>query len=373
MMRQMTGADIDIVLRTEDLEAGFKTAKEIVKTMKEKVPEVSEASIDTTEGLPQVEVVIDRMRAYSFGVDARTVANEINACIQGVTATVYRTGGKEYDVILFLQDADRAKVPDLEKIYVQGTAGRVALANFASLPRGVGPVSIKHDNKTRIIHITADILSNTSANKIEEKIQKVLNDSLILPESVNLSYEGAWKDIISIGFVFLLIISMALLLVYGVMAGTYESFKDPFINLFTIPLSIIGIVTIYLLTGQNLSMFTAFGFVMLVGLAVNNGIILVDQTNLLVSRGVPMREACIQAATSRLRPILMTTSTTLLGMLPLAFFPSANSQMLQPIGLSVFGGLTSSTLITLFFIPVLYSIINERWKTGSRKQRKESV
>ena len=172
--------------------------------------------------------------------------------------------------------------------------------------------------------------------------------------------------------IFILIISMAFILVYGVMAGTYESFKDPFINMFTIPLGLIGVVAIYFLTGQDLSMFTALGFVMLVGIAVNNGIILVDQTNLLVSRGVPMREACVQAATSRLRPVLMTTLTTLLGMFPMAFFPSANSVMLQPIGLTVFGGLTSSTLITLFFIPVLYSIINEHWKGVPKKFRKEN-
>jgi HAE1 family hydrophobic/amphiphilic exporter-1 len=119
-------------------------------------------------------------------------------------------------------------------------------------------------------------------------------------------------------------------------------------------------------------MFTAFGFVMLVGIAVNNGIILVDQINLLVSRGVPMRDACVDAATSRLRPILMTTLTTLLGMFPMAFFPSANSQMLQPIGLSVFGGLASSTLITLFFIPVLYSIVNDKFGGKPKKSRKEA-
>ncbi|HNY21025.1 MAG TPA: efflux RND transporter permease subunit, partial [Treponemataceae bacterium] len=366
-MRSMTGADIDIAIRSDDLSAAFATANKIVAVMKSDVPDVSEASIDVTEGLPQVEIVVDRDRAYSFGVNVRTVANEINACIEGVTATVYRQGGKDYNVILMFQDSDRAKVPDLERIYVQGTSGLVPVSNFASVKKGVGPVSINRENQTRIIHITADILTGVKANKVEASIKKAIDDNIIMPEGVTMAFEGSWGDIMKTGGVFLLILSMALLLVYGVMAGTYESFKDPFINMFTIPLGIIGVVAIHLFTGQDLSMFSAFGFVMLVGIAVNNGIILVDQTNLLVARGVPMREACVNAAASRLRPILMTTLTTLLGMFPMAFMPSDNSKVLQPIGLTIFGGLTSSTLITLFFIPVLYSIINDKWKSKGRK------
>lgn len=370
--RQMSGSDIDIALRSDDLEQSLATANTIVRIMKENVPDTSEATIDMSEGLPQVEVSIDRDRAYSFGIDVKTVANEINACIEGITATTYRSHGDEYSVTLYLQNSDRSKVPDLEKIYVNGSSGRVAVSNFAKLDKGVGPVSIKREDQTRTIHIQADIVSKTRANVVEQRIQKAIDDSIILPEGLMISYEGSWKETAEKGMIFILIISMALILVYGVMAGTYESFKDPFINMFTIPLGLIGVVAIYFLTGQDLSMFTALGFVMLVGIAVNNGIILVDQTNLLVSRGVPMREACVQAATSRLRPVLMTTLTTLLGMFPMAFFPSANSVMLQPIGLTVFGGLTSSTLITLFFIPVLYSIINERWKGVPKKFRKEN-
>ena len=368
-MQQMTGSDIDIALSADDLSTGLKTAKQIVKILKEKVPDISEASLDTTEGLPQVEVSIDRERAYSFGVTVTSVAKELNACVEGITATVYREAGKEYNVDLMLKEADRSKVPDLEKIYVSGSSGLVALSNFATIKKGIGPVSINREDQRRIIHITANILSNTRANEVEKKIQQAIDDSIILPDGVSLSYEGSWKDIMKTALVFLMIITMALLLVYGIMAGTYESFKDPFINLFTIPLGIIGVVGIYIITGQNFSMFTAFGFVMLIGIAVNNGIIMVDQMNLLVSRGIPMKEACVTAATSRLRPVLMTTLTALLGMVPLAFFPSGNSMMLQPIGLCVFGGLTSSTLMTLFFIPVLYTVINERAERRAEKTK----
>ncbi|HOT62889.1 MAG TPA: efflux RND transporter permease subunit [Treponemataceae bacterium] len=367
MMRNMTGADIDIAVRADDLDAALSSARDIVAIMKASVPDVSEATIDTTEGLPEVEVAIDRDRAYDFGVTVTAVANEIYASVKGKAATVYREKGEEYSVTVYLQDSDRSSVPDLEKIYVKGTGGRVAVSNFATLEKGLGPVAINREDQRRTVHIQADILTNTKANAVEDRIKKALDESIVLPEGVTVSYEGSWKEIAETGRVFAMIITLALLLVYGVMAGTYESFKDPFINMFTIPLGLIGIVAIYLVTGQFISMFTALGFVMLVGIAVNNGIILVDQTNLLVNRGTPLKEACVQAAASRLRPILMTTLTTLLGMFPMAFFPSANSVMLQPIGLSVFGGLLSSTLITLFFIPVLYSLVNER------STRKEAV
>ncbi len=370
MMRNMTGADIDIAVRSDDLDQALSTARDIVAVMKKSVPDVSEAAIDTTEGLPQVEVAINRDRAYEFGVSVASVANEIYASVKGKVATVYREKGEEYNVTVYLQDSDRSSVPDLEKIYVTGTSGRVAVSNIARLEKGLGPVSINREDQRRTVHITADILTNTKANEVEKRIEKALDESLILPEGVAISFEGSWKEIAKTARVFVLIISLALLLVYGVMAGTYESFKDPFINMFTIPLGLIGIVAIYFVTGQFVSMFTALGFVMLVGIAVNNGIILVDQTNLLVNGGTPMKEACVKAAASRLRPILMTTLTTLLGMFPMAFFPSANSVMLQPIGLSVFGGLLSSTLITLFFIPVLYSLVNERWKNGKTRMKR---
>ena len=144
------------------------------------------------------------------------------------------------------------------------------------------------------------------------------------------------------------------------MAGTYESFKEPFINLFTLPFLIVGAVLIHLFTGHAFSMVSMIGIVMLIGIVVNNGIILVDQTNLLVRRGMPLLKACEEAGASRFRPVMMTTLSTLLGMVPMAFFGDANSSMTQPIGLCVIGGLTSSTIVTLFIIPVIYSLFNQK-------------
>jgi HAE1 family hydrophobic/amphiphilic exporter-1 len=148
------------------------------------------------------------------------------------------------------------------------------------------------------------------------------------------------------------------------MASQFESLKDPFIMFLTVPLMVIGIVLIYLIMGKPFSLFTAIGVVMLAGIVVNNGIILVDHTNLLVNRGYTLASACIEAGRSRLRPILMTTLTTILGMVPMAFFPGEGSELIQPIGQTVIGGLTTSTIMTLVFIPVMYYVFNKKKMKG---------
>lgn len=359
-MQQMTGSDIDIALSGNSLEKLVETGNQIKDLIKEKIPEATEPSLDIEEGLPQVEIRIDRARASSFGISVSSIANEINYSINGKTATTYRADGDDYSVVVLLNDQDRGDIPDLEKIYVNGTNGRYAVSNFAQVVRGTGPVSISRENKTRTVHLTAEITAGSNAGEIENQIKQTINENMVIPEEVNVSFEGSWKDTMNTMKILLIVVFLAVILVFGVMAGTYESFKDPFINMFTLPFLIVGVVVIHLVTGQSFSMVSMLGVVMLVGIVVNNGIILVDQTNLLVHRGMKVLEACESAGASRLRPVLMTTLTTILGMIPMAFFGDANSSMTQPIGLCIIGGLTSSTIVTLFIIPVLYSLFNKK-------------
>lgn len=367
-MQQMTGSDIDIALSGNSLEKLLETGKEIQELIKQKVPEATEPELDIEEGLPQVEIKIDRARASSFGISVSSIANEINYSINGKTATTYRADGDDYDVVVLLCDQDRSDIPDLEKIFVNGTSGRYAVSNFAQVVRGTGPVSINREDKTRTVHLTAGITQGSSAGEVENEIKEAIANNMVISEDINVSYEGSWKDTMDTMKILMIVVILAVVLVFGVMAGTYESFKDPFINMFTLPFLIVGVVAIHLITGQSFSMVSMLGVVMLVGIVVNNGIILVDQTNLLVHRGTPLLEACESAGASRLRPVLMTTLTTILGMIPMAFFGDANSSMTQPIGLCIIGGLTSSTLVTLFIIPVLYSLFNQK---QDRRQKTE--
>ncbi|MCI7798195.1 MAG: efflux RND transporter permease subunit [Spirochaetia bacterium] len=353
---QMMGSDIDIALRSDDLDEALSVADKIVSVM-EDISALGDITIDTEEGLPQVEIEIDRERAYSFGVDVSTVAKEINYAVNGVTSTTYRQAGKDYDVTVMYQPSDRENIIDLETMYVSGTGGKVSLSNFATLKKGLGPVSIKRENQRRIVHITASILTSDNANLVEDAIKEGIANTFIVPDNVSVSYEGSWQDTNEQMKLYSGILIMAILLVFGVMAATYESFKAPLINLATIPFLLIGVVFLYKIIGQPLSIMAMVGLIMLVGIVVNNGIILVDYTNLLRNRNIPMMEACFQAGVSRLRPVLMTTLTTILGMIPMCFASEGQSAMVQPIGIAVVGGLTSSTFVTLLVIPVLYSLV----------------
>lgn len=356
MRGQMMGDDIDIVIRSDDMDAALQVADWYSEAI-EAVANTGEPSISMDKGLPQVELVIDRDRAYQFGVDVTTVAKEINYAINGTTASVYRSGGKDYNVVVRYDEDDRKTIDDLDQIYVRGSSGMVAVSNFASFRKGLGPVSISRENQTRIIHVRTSILTNVNANLVEDSIKQEIENNYIIPDTVTVSFEGSWQDTMTQMKLYLKIIAMAIILVFGVMAATYESFKAPVINLATMPFLIIGVVFLYKLTGQALSIMSMVGIIMLVGIVVNNGIILVDYTNLLVGRGIPLMEACYKAGTSRLRPVLMTTLTTILGMVPMCFATGGQAMMVQPIAMAVVGGLISSTFVTLLIIPVLYSLV----------------
>ncbi|GHV11373.1 multidrug ABC transporter [Fibrobacterales bacterium] len=344
--------DISIILHIEDIKEGLETARQVVKLVGDSVQGVNDLMMDVNDGLPQLVVNIDRSRAYNFGLNIASIASEISAAMGGVKATKFRTAGDEYDVVLMLAEGDRQKIPDLDKILVRSGDGLlVPVSNFATLDKGFGPVSIPREDQMRVIRVTGNMQKGYESGDAEIKIQELLDR-----QGIAFHFDGENAEIQKMMQTFLLVIVLALLLIFGTMAGQYESFKDPFINFCTIPLIVLGVVAIHIITGQTLSAFTMMGFVMLAGIVVNNGILLVDYTNTLVRRGVPVFEAALDAGENRLCPVLMTALTTILGLVPMAFFPGASATMTQPIGLAIIGGLGSATLITLFFIPVLYAV-----------------
>ena len=367
---QWMGSSVDIVLLSDDLDAALDTAEEIREVISAN-KKISEPSVSMDKGLPQVEIVIDRERAYSMGVDIATVAREINYAINGSTACTYKSNGKDYSVVVAYRPEDRKTINDLESIYVRGNGGMVSVANFASIKKGLGPVSIRRESQKRIIHVRASNLSQENDNVIEEEIKAAVQENVIVPDSVVVNYKGAWKDTVSQYGFYLRIAIMAILLVFGVMAATYESFKAPLINLATMPFIIIGVILIHKIIGEALSFMTAIGVIMLIGIVVNNGIILVDYTNILVGRGVELKEACYEAGKSRFRPVLMTTLTTILGMLPMCFATEGQTSMVRPIAIAVVGGLISSTFVTLLIIPVLYNLVMKKRKVNASKIKVE--
>jgi HAE1 family hydrophobic/amphiphilic exporter-1 len=352
---------IDITLRTDDLVKGKAMAEQIAQLLRDSIPEVKEPQVDIKDGMPQIEIELDRDRIYALGLNTYTIGNEIKAAVDGITATRYKDGGNTYDVVLVLAEADRNTRPALDHIFVNSpvSGGRVALSNFASYKEGTGPMSISRENQSRVIHVTAAAVPGARLNHLDDKVRNLVQASIPADGDVIIEYGGGNSEMMKMMSRFLLIMVVAVFLVFGVMASLFESFRDPFIVLFTIPLSLIGVVVIYFITGEVFNILTAVGMLVLVGVIVNNGIVLVDYTNLLRKRGLSLHNACVEAAGNRLRPILMTTLTTILGLVPMAFVPGQGSAMTAPIGKTVLGGLSFGTLMTLFLMPTIYYIMNK--------------
>jgi HAE1 family hydrophobic/amphiphilic exporter-1 len=239
-------------------------------------------------------------------------------------------------------------------------AGRVPLSSFVYYEEGTGPLTIRREDQSRIIRVSAGTKPGARVNTLQARVEALLTAEIPVEDDVIIEYGGANAEMIKLITRFVLICIVAIFLVFGVMASLFESFKDPFIIIFTIPLSFIGIVAIYFMTGEPFNILTAVGLLVLIGVIVNNGIVLVDYTNLLRKRGYSLHEACVEAAGNRLRPILMTTMTTILGLVPMAFFPGEGSELVAPIGKTVLGGLSFGTLMTLFLMPTVYYILNRR-------------
>ena len=363
------GAPIDIILRTEDLDKARTTAYQIKDLLANKVDEVIEPQISLNDGLPIASIVIDRDKAYSLGLNIYTVASEISAAVDGKTAGRYRAGNNDIDILVILRDQDRSRIPDLEKIFVISRTGRrIPVSSFASIERTSGPVSITREDRSRVVHITARPEPGVSLNNAELAVRKAISENIILDDNIILEYAGDFADLIKYIGKFVLVMIVALGLVYGIMASLFESLKDPFIIFLSIFMIIPGILFLYsflnlpLFAARTpLSLFSAVGLLMLVGIAVNNGIVLVDYSNLLRDRGLLIRDAAIEAGGNRLRPVLMTSLTTILGMAPLAFSTGDGSELVRPIGQTIVGGMLMSTLMTLFLVPLLYVRLNRKY------------
>lgn len=365
-----SASPIDILVQSQDLDRAGEVAERIRSLILEDFPEVTEPTVDLEQGLPEVELVIDRARAYSLGLNVATIGEEVRAHIDGVTASKYRTGGSEYDILVVSDEPSRDQLIDLNRIFVMNNQGRrIPVSSFATTERDTGPVDISRENQRRTIHVTGGLAPDTSLDQVVPRLRRAIFEEIPAEQDLVIEFGGDYADLLRYGQTFGIIMLISVFLVFGVMASEFESFVDPFIIIFTVPFLIVGVLLLYFATGQTLSLFTAVGLVVLVGIIVNNGIVFVDYTNLLRKRGLGIRDALIEAGGNRLRPILMTSLTTVLGLVPVAFFQGEGSTLVQPIGQTVVGGLTVGTVMTLFVIPVIYAIVNRL--TERREEKRE--
>ena len=354
---------IEVAISSRDYSAIMEAATEIQHIMMNYLPEIENPTINIDEGAPQLRVEIDRDRAAYFGLSISTIASEIRAAIDGVTATTMSQGDRLINVQVQLRDEDRQGLPNLDAVFVISRNGsRVPLSNVANIAESRAPTTIRREKQERVIRITGDLEAGIAATDMQRRLEETVNQHLVPRQGVTIRYLGEAQEIQSYLTLYLIIIGTAIFLVFGVMASQFESFVDPLIIFFTIPMLFIGVVWIYKISGEAMTMFSAVGIVALVGVVVNNGIVLVDYTNTLRARGMGLREACLEGGRNRLRPILMTSLTTIVAMFPIAFFGGAGTDSIKPIAKTFVGGLTVSTFITLFVIPVIYSLLNARRK-----------
>ncbi|WP_319755524.1 efflux RND transporter permease subunit [uncultured Sphaerochaeta sp.] len=361
---------VDVVVKSDNLDLAVATAEQIRDLIEENLPGVTEVRTDFTKGLPEFRVVIDRERAYAYNLTMQSIANEISYSVNGLTATQLKSDGSETDVVVILQDEDRSSELDLRRIFVRNSMGeKISLDNVASIERATGPVSINRENEMRTVHVVGGLQGSYAVSQAEEDIKALVKEQLQPSGDVFIEYGGDFADMTEMFSQVWLILVLAIVLVFGVMASLFESFRNPFIVLLSMPLMLIGVVGIYLITGETFSLISAIGLIILAGIVVNNGIVLIEYINLLRRRGLKIREACIEAGGNRLKPILMTSLTTIFGMIPLAFFGGQGAEQIQPIGQTIIGGMTISTLMTIFFTPVLYALFNK----DKKKQDVESI
>jgi HAE1 family hydrophobic/amphiphilic exporter-1 len=363
----MMGGDNDI--KTEIYGYDFNTTGALAAEIAEKIKGLEGAvnvKISRDKLKPELEFVLDPEKMSLYGLNTASVATALRNRVRGMTATQFREEGEEYEVIVRLSEEYRNTISAIENIVVTNPQGlKVRLFDIGEIKESYLPPNIDHKRRERIVSVSATP-EGVSLGQLAKEIQKVV-DNTEIPSGVIVQIGGAYENqqdsFADLGLLML----VALILVYIVMASQFESFKMPVIIMVSIPFSFSGVVLGLWLTNTNLSIIAALGAVLLIGIVVKNAILLIDYTNLMRDRGYALYEALALSGKSRLRPVLMTALTSIFGMLPLALSTGEGAEIWKPMGISVIGGLTFSTFLTLVIVPVIYAVLD---KTGSRSKKR---
>jgi HAE1 family hydrophobic/amphiphilic exporter-1 len=346
---------LEIELRGWDLRRADQIAAEIRRRI-ERIDGITDVRVSRREGQPEERLVIDRERLAEVGLSVREVGRTLLANVGGLEAGRFREGGDEFPIVVRLRPGDRLTAEDLDSIVLRSPAGSVIpLSALVERRRERGPVEIDRVDAQRVTYISATLESGVALGDAVRKVRSEL-EGVTIPEGFALLFGGQYEEQQAARRDFTIAIVMALALVYMLMAAQFERFLDPLIVMLSVPMALIGVVPTLLLTGTTVNIQSIMGLIMLIGIVVNNAIVLVDAINLL-RRDYQMgaADAVIEAGRLRLRPILMTTGTTVLGLLPLALGFGTGAEIQAPLARVVIGGLLASTLVTLVLIPVAYA------------------
>lgn len=350
---------VEIKIFGKDLEVLRQIGDTIVNRISD-VQGLRDLTHSLAQGKPEYQFTIDRERASRLGLSIGQVASTVQTATLGKVVSRYRDGSDEVNVRVIMAKKYRDNLNEIRKIPLMSQAGKVIyLDQVADWKRGEGPIQITRENQMRKISVTANIAGRDLGSVVKDIKARLADLEKQLPAGYFIEYGGAYEQMIDAFKVLAAAFALALLLVYMVMASQFEHFLHPFVIMFTIPLAIIGVVFGLLIAGKPVSLPALIGVILLAGIAVNNGIVMIDYINQLIRKGLDRREAVIKGAVTRLRPVLLTALTTILGMLPMAISRSSGSEFRSPMAVAVVGGLITTTFLTLFIIPIIYSLINK--------------
>ncbi|NLW06648.1 MAG: efflux RND transporter permease subunit [Clostridia bacterium] len=354
---EMLGSPVQVDISGSDLEV-LEELSTVVQQAVEQVPGTVAVKNSITEGRPQLQVVIDREKAALYDLNVYQIGSSVATAVKGQVANRYRIDGEEYDVRVILPKEERQNISDLANLTVLSPLGvQVPLKELAELKMDTTPITISRYNQDRVVSITADLSGRPLAEVMADI--KTAVDKINLPQGYSVAYMGQSEAMSETFGELGIALLLAVVLVYMVMAAQFESLFYPFVIMFAIPVSLVGVVLALLISGRTFNIVAFMGVIMMCGIVLSNAIILVDYINILRREGTPRRKAIVEAGRTRLRPILMTTLTTILAMAPLATGIGEGAEMEAGLATAVIGGLTASTVLTLVLVPVLYTILED--------------
>jgi len=356
----MGGAPIAVDVVGKDLDETGRIANQIKEFMYN-LKGTRDVKLNVSDPKPELQVTLNREKIALNGLNTAMVANTIRSNIYGLTASKYRELGDEYDIFLKYPPNERTSINQIENLPISTPMGGIVkLKDLGSVSEKYSPSEVRRKNQERVITVVSDI-EGRPLGDVTLDIQNYVN-KMDMPSTVTIEYGGQIEQQTESFRDLGLLLLLSIILVYMVMAAQFESFLDPFIVMFSVPFAFTGVILALLVTGFPINIMSLLGTVMLVGIVTKNAIVLVDFTNITRARNIPLYEAIIYSGRNRLRPVLMTTLTTLLGTLPLAMSKGQGSEMWQSLGIATVGGLFFSSIITLVLVPVLYSIFETRIK-----------
>ena len=363
------GSAVQIVVSGKDPDKLLKLVDQ-VKNVVASTPGAADPNTNWRLGQPEVQVQVDHRRTAFYGLSVNDVARTVRASINGETAGVFRAGDRDIDLVVRLDGASKQDINSLKDIKVTGSNIAVSLGQLADIGFGSGPKDIRRVDRQRAINVTCNVRDralNDFMQEVKSNIAKIN-----LQPGLSITYSGQDQSMNDSFRELLAALILSILLVYMVLVMLYESFSTPLIRMLSLPLGIVGALVALAIFRFNLNLFTIIGVIMLDGLVAKNGTLLIDYTHTMMEQGRTLREALVEAASTRLRPIIMTTVTMVFGMLPTALSLTEGAENRSGMAVVLIGGLVSSTVFTLFVIPVAYTIIDD-WKSKWRERRKQRL